>query len=481
MHRQKLHLSLPRKLMEDIKTASKTEIVEKLHKMLTKDLFEKFYPYILDKINGGFLCNLTYDWRFVPPQDKMIVTQARHVWTPAKAAHFFPDDSRYLQAARHGFDFLKNAMWDKEYGGFFTMRSVTGGPSTYRNFFEEKRTYGIAFAIYALAAYYELTKEKEALDLAIKGFEWIEKHAYDSIGGGYYQFLTRAGKPYGEDEINSSTAHDANEARYKDQNSSIHLLEAYTELYNVWKNDLLKTRLNELLILIRDTITTEKGYMNLFFDHKWNPISFRDATEEERSKNYGLDHVSFGHDFETAFLMLEASFTLGIENDIKTLRTAKRMMDHAIENGFDEEVGGFYDAGYYYNGSEKCTIIFEGKKNWWAQAEGLNALLMFSRIFPDELKYYDHFIYQLEYVDKYLLDHDFGGWFEGGTDKEPELREGMKGHIWKACYHEGRSIMNCIRMLSDDSYELSNKKEYRQLKHETEEFIISWRQTAQSL
>jgi cellobiose epimerase len=468
--------------MEEILTAKKPEIVDRLHTMLTKDLFEKFYPYILDKINGGFLCNLTYDWRFVPPQDKMIVTQARHVWTPSKAARFFPEDKRYVQAAKHGFEFLKNAMWDKEFGGFYTMRNVAGRLSEYRNFFEEKRTYGIAFAIYALAAYYELTKEKEALDLAIEGFEWIEKHAYDPIGGGYYQFLTRAGKPYGEEEIKASTAYDANEAYYKDQNSSIHLLEAYTELYNVWKNDLLKKRLNELLLLIRDTITTEKGYMNLFFDHKWKPISFRHATEEERSRNYGLDHVSFGHDFETAFLMLEASHALGLKDDKKTLNTAKKMMDHAIENGFDESVGGFYDGGYYYDESDECTIIFEGKKNWWAQAEGLNSLLLFSRIFPEDPKYFDYFLKELEYIDKYLLDHDFGGWFEGGTDKEPDLREGMKGHIWKACYHEGRSLMNCIRMLSDDSYFLAKKsEEYRKLKQETEEFIDNWKQTARSI
>ena len=88
----------------------------------------------------------------------------------------------------------------------------------------------------------------------------------------------------------------------------------------------------------------------------------------------------------------------------------------------------------------------------------------------------------MEYIDKYLLDHDFGGWFEGGTDKEPELREGMKGHIWKACYHEGRSLMNCIRMLSDESYKLSiENKEYKKLKHETEEFINNWKQVAELL
>jgi cellobiose epimerase len=467
--------------MGNVFTASREDILQKLHGMLTTDLFEKFYPLILDRENGGFVCNLSYDWKLVEPQDKMIVTQSRHTWTPAKAAHFFPEDPRYLEATWHGYKFLKDVMWDKEFGGFYTMRSREGGISDYKGYFEEKRTYGNAFAVYALSALYELTGEKEVLDFAKTGFDWIEKHTYDPVDGGYFQFTTREGKPFGPEEIKNTKASDAVEAQYKDQNSSIHLLEAYTELYNVWKNEKLKARLYELLTLIRDKITTEKGYMNLFFDHKWNPVSFRDASEEVRENNYGLDHVSFGHDFETAFLMLEASHVLGLHDDIKTLQTAKRMMDHAIENGFDESVGGFYDAGYYFKNEIRCSIIKE-EKNWWSQAEGLNALLLFSRIFPEEKKYYDHFLKELDYVDKFFLDHEFGGWYEGGIDKEPHLVKGPKGHIWKACYHEGRSLMNCIKMLSDESFELFRKNEkFREVKNETDAFLSHWKQTAKLL
>jgi cellobiose epimerase len=467
--------------MENVFTSSKEDILKKLYGMLTTDLFEKFYPRILDKTYGGFLCNLAYDWKFVDPQDKMIVTQSRHTWTPSKAAHFFPNDSRYAEAAQHGYKFLKDVMWDKEFGGFYTTRNPQNGVSNFRGYFNEKRTYGNAFAIYALAALYELTKEKEVLDFAIQGFEWIEKNAYDPVAGGYYQFLTREGKPFGTEEIKNTKASDAIEAQYKDQNSSIHLLEAYTELYNVWKDERLKARLNELLTLIRDKITTDTGYMNLFFDQKWNPVSFRDASEEERKANYGLDHVSFGHDYETAFLLLEASHVLGLEDDIKTLQTAKKMMKHAIENGFDKSVGGFYEAGYYFKGSNKLSIIIN-TKNWWAQAEGLNALLLFSRIFPEENKYFDHFLKELDYVDKYMLDHELGGWYEGGIDKEPHLQKGPKGHIWKACYHEGRSLMNCIKMLSDDNFELYKQNEkFREVKNETEAFLNHWKQVAKLL
>ena len=467
--------------MNDISNISTLELVQKLQSLLSTELLERFYPYTLDRLNGGFLCNMSYDWKFVAPQDKMIVTQARHTWTPSKAAYFFPNDPRYLEAAKHGYKFLKDVMWDKEFGGFYTIRNPQGGLSDYNGFFEEKRTYGNAFAVYALAAYYELTKEKEVLDFAIKAFEWIEDFAYDPVDGGYFQFLTRKGTPFTDKDIKNTKASDANEAYYKDQNCSIHLLEAYTELYNVWKNDRLKSRLHELLALIRDKITTDKGYMNLFFDHKWNPISFRDASETERIKNYGLDHVSFGHDYETAFLMLEASFTLGLKNDAKTLLTAKKMIDHALQYGFDEKVGGFYDAGYYFKGSSSCTII-KDTKNWWAQAEGLNILLMMSKIFPNEEKYFNYFLRQLEYVDKYFIDHEYGGWYEGGIDKEPHLKEGPKGHIWKACYHEGRSLMNCIKMLCNDEAETSGQnEEFILAKNETREFLNHWNKIGKSL
>jgi mannobiose 2-epimerase len=61
---------------------------------------------------------------------------------------------------------------------------------------------------------------------------------------------------------------------YKDQNSSIHLLEAFTELYEVWPDELVRSRLQEMLFLIRDIITTKKGYLVLFLKPDWTPSFF---------------------------------------------------------------------------------------------------------------------------------------------------------------------------------------------------------------
>jgi mannobiose 2-epimerase len=421
---------------------------EELIRNLKDGILRRWYPLVIDGECGGYYTNVSYDWKLLPEQEKMIVSQARHIWTLSKAAEFFGGVKEYEDAARHGFLFLKKKMWDETFGGFFQIRSRNGGMSDVRGWKDEKRIYGNAYGVFALASLYEYMRDPEVLKFAQTALHWIEEHAYDPVHKGYFQFLTREAKPFDRSSAHTTIAFDANEVGFKDQNSSIHLMEAFTELYGIWKDPLVRTRLQSILELIRDTIVTRRGYLQLFFHPDWTPVSFRGSSKEEREANYCLDHVSFGHDYETAFLMLEASYALGLSEDTKTLAVAKNMLDHAIRYGWDEETGGFCDEGYYFAGDEHCTII-KDTKNWWAQAEGMNALLLFSRIFPNERKYQECFVRQWEYIKSSVIDAENGDWFEGGIDKEPHYRTGRKSHVWKCTYHTSRALMNCITMLQD--------------------------------
>ncbi|RPI04983.1 MAG: N-acylglucosamine 2-epimerase [Ignavibacteriae bacterium] len=417
---------------------------------LVNGILKRWYPFVLDTEFGGYFTNISHDWTLLPEQEKMIVSQCRHIWTLSKASEFLQDESDFRSMAFYGFPFLKEKMWDHEFGGFYQIRSREGGWSEVEGWRDEKRTYGNVFAVYALAALYGLTRDKEVLALARKTFHWIEDHAFDPTYKGYFQFLTREARPFDDQSAYRSIASDNNERGYKDQNSSIHLMEAYTELYHVWNDPKLYTQLQSILELIRDTMVSREGSLRLFFHRDWSPVSFRNCPEEERESNYGLDHVSFGHNVETAFLMLEASYALGLENDQRTLTVAKKMLDHALLNGFDEERGGFYDGGYYFKGQKKCAIIKESK-TWWSQAEGLNALILFAHLYPHEEKYAEYFRRQWAYVKEYVIDPEQGDWFEGGFDKEPHFRTGLKSHIWKCTYHTCRALMNCISLLREDS------------------------------
>jgi mannobiose 2-epimerase len=447
-------------------------------RLLTEGILNRWYPLVVDKECGGYFTNVDAHWNPLPQQEKMIVSQARHIWTTSKAAAFFPATEFYEKVAMHGFRFLRDVMWDAEHGGFYQILDRKGGFTECRGWRDEKRTYGNAFAIYALAALYAQTKREDVLDLARRAFLWIDHHAYDPLEGGYFQFLTRGGRVFGKEGPYVSAASDANEVGYKDQNSSIHLLEAFTEFLAVWEDDRLRARLEMLLRLIRDTMVDPAGYLHLFFLPDWTPVSFQEAPPEVREEHFGLDHVSFGHDYETAFLMLEASHMLGIEHDVRTLCVAKRMLDHALRNGWDEEHGGFWDGSYYFKGETRPRVIHP-TKNWWAQAEALNVLLLFSRIFP-EGPYGEYFVRQWNYVERYIIDHEHGDWYEGGIDKEPQFRAGPKSHMWKCTYHTGRALMNCIALLAPGTpAAVGATFAARQTK--LREFVAHWHAVAQDL
>src|ERR1019366_7172218 len=293
----------------------------------------------------------------------------------------------YLQCSKVGFQFLRDVMWDKTYGGFYNLVDRKGNVKSNPRI--PKDAYGNAFAIYALSAYYKASGDTGALDLVRKAFSWMEEHSHDPVYKGYYQHLQRDGTPVMRDASIPSTS----DIGYKDQNSSIHILEALTELY----------------------------------------------------------HVSFGHDIETTYLMLEASHALGLKNDTLTKIIGKRMLDHALKNGWDNKIGGFYDEGYYFKGRDSITIIFDSK-NWWAQAEGLNTLLLMADQYPDDpMHYYDKFKQQWNYIQTYIIDHVNGEWYEEGLDNEPQRKTALKGHIWKASYHNFRALANCVKRLRSGS------------------------------
>jgi mannobiose 2-epimerase len=427
------------------KAAEKKQIAAQMKHSMVDKLLKPWYPASVDNEDGGFLSSFSYDFKPVGNQDKMIVTQARHVWSTSKAAEMFPTVTYYKAAAAHGFRFLKDVMWDKQYGGFYTFIDKKGNVK--KGGFAPKEAYGNSFGIYALSAYYQVSGDTSALNLAIADFMWLEKHSHDPVYKGYYQHMERNGTPIKRDASTPTTA----ELGYKDQNTSIHLLEAFNELYTVWPNELLRTRLNEMLLLIRDKIVTPKGYLNLFFHDDWSPVSYRDSSEAVILKHRGLNHVSFGHDVETAYLMLEASHTLGIKNDTLTLRIGKKMLDHALDNGYDKSVGGFYDEGYYFKDKPGLTVIAD-TKNWWAQAEGLNTLLLMDKYYPnDKHQYFNTFKQLWSYVQTYLIDSVHGDWYQGGIDKQPQYKMALKGQIWKGTYHTYRGFMNCIQSLTPDN------------------------------
>jgi len=407
-------------------------LADEVERHWKQDLLPKWFPRCMDHKHGGFFPHFREDWSPGDQNDKTVVYQSRMTWVSAQVAMRYPElRPDYLKYTRHGADFLAQTLWDQEHGGFFWSLDETGKISARHG--AEKHVYGIAFALYALAAAHKATDEPRYLEAAQRGLAWLERNSHDAANGGYYEALTRQGQPILTPGTRTSDAI-GTQYGFKSMNSHIHLLEALSELYRVWQDKLLEKRLREVFLLVRDKIAVEPGCLHLYFTPDWRPVP---------------DHDSFGHDIETAFLLLEAAEALGQPEDARTLAVARSLVDHGLDWGWDHQRGGFYDKGAAFRPA------WDREKIWWTQAEGLNALLVMHERFGRQTpRYFQAMTRQWEFITKHQVDPRHGGWYES-VSAEGHARPGQsKATVWKAAYHDGRALMNVsarLRHLAESS------------------------------
>ena len=411
-----------------------------------QNLLQVFYPRIVDTLNGGYWTNFEEDWTQSTEQPKMLVTQARGLWTAARAAGYYPENTAYAEAAHHGYRFLTEQLWDTLNGGFHQYDYRFSEKLE----IDHKSTYGNAFALYGIAEYAKINSSEEVKQWVEKAFNWLNTNAYDSIHSGYNTFILKDEIRFNPDpevqakimELGWGTADG------KDQNSSIHLLEALTTTYQVLPTPATKAKLETMLHLVRDTMVNDEGYLHLFFTKDWQAINHQDSSRAFILENIRYDHRSFGHDIETAFLLVEASKTLYGEIDQKTLTIAKKLMDHTIKYGFAKDYYGLFDKGYQFDHPDIVEVV-NSQKVWWAQAEAWHALVLFHYLFPEESEYTHAANRMWDYIDMELIDHKYGGWYLSGLDESPASKSGKKAQPWKGAYHDGRSLIRVVEYFNE--------------------------------
>lgn len=392
---------------------------------LLRDELRRFFPACVDAGIGGFLPEFRNDWTRGERKSKHIVAQARLTWTAAEVARRRGDLAReYARYALHGARFLRATMWDAEHGGFHWCLDENGAVSD--RYGDEKHTYGVAFGIYAAANVFRATRDADALALAVDAYRWLEKHAHDVEHGGYFEALRRDGTPILAASDGAAADRMGTPYGTKSMNVQIHVLEALSELYLAWPDPQLRERLEAQLAVVRDRIVRPSGALSQYLARDWRPIP---------------GPASFGHDVETAFLLLEATAALDRPDDARTLEAARRLVDHALKHGFDWELGGLYDEGAH--GAQPANT----RKVWWAQAEAANALVLLHELSgtPDS-PYLQAFRKLWPFVRQHAIDAEHGGWFVAVTREGVPLAGAVsgtnKGADSKVTYHTGRAMLN---------------------------------------
>lgn len=367
-----------------------------------------------DETHGGFFGKIDNDNRPTPTAPKGAVLHARILWTFA-AAHNHQPRAENLAVARRAYDYLVAHFLDAGHGGVYWSVDYQGQPLD-----TKKQIYALAFAIYGLSEYYRASGDKAALAHAQALFRTIEAHSFDPDQGGYLEAFARDWQPLGDLRL---SAKDANEK--KTMNTHLHVLEAYANLYRVWPDAQLRQQIKALLLDFTDHIIDPKtDHLILFLDEHWRPRP---------------DAISFGHDVEAAWLLLEAAEALHEPGLIAHFRdTAVRLARAAAEGvgpagglGYELHPGGHRDAD----------------RHWWVQAEAVVGFYNAYQV-SGEAQFRDLAEGAWRFTQQHILDKKKGEWFWGVHADNSLMAGEDKAGFWKCPYHNGRACLEMLRRLA---------------------------------
>ncbi len=391
----------------------------KLERILTTNIVPFWQEKSLDRTNGGYIINFDAQGRLKEPVTKMIVTQARQVWLFSRLARAGYEPARNLEAARLGYRFLKDKMWDAANGGFHWEVDVTGDRVLKPN----KHLYGQSFALYAISEYALASGDKEALDLAVRFFSLLETKSHDKIHGGYIEYFNPDWTP-----ITAGTpSYMGTPAGLKLMNTHLHLLEAFTTFYRASKLPLARERLLELINIESNTVVRKDlGACPDKYEPDWTPRLDGDYAR-----------VSYGHDIENIWLLMDACDAAGVSN-WPFVDLYETLFKYSLQYGCDEQNRGFFYTGKFHSPAD------DRSKSWWVQAEVLvSSLRMYN--YTKDPKYLAVFESTLDFVEKSLVDWKVGEWHS--TVSAEGMAQGDKANPWKAGYHNGRAMIECLETL----------------------------------
>lgn len=382
--------------------------VEEANRMLN-DKILPFWENLKDNTYGGFYGWLDYELNLDKKAVKGCILNSRILWFFSNA-YLTTKDTELLPYAKHAYEFLKKYCIDKEYGGVYWSLNYDGTV-----FDSTKHTYNQAFAIYALASYYDATKEEEALKIAYDLYRIIESNCTDEVG--YLEAFTYDFKPEDNDKLSENGV-----IAEKTMNTLLHVFEAYTELYRVTKDEQVAKKLYFIMdVFEKQVFNEELRRQEVFFDKNMNSI---------------LDLHSYGHDIETAWLIDRGCEVL---NDAELTKRMRR-----ITSILEDEI---YKVAYVdhslLNECEKGNV--NRMRVWWVQAEAVVGFLNAYEKSNDE-RYKEAAKDILEYIKTKLEDQRDGSeWYWQLDDNH--LPDTSKPIVepWKCPYHNGRMCFEIIR------------------------------------
>ena len=380
-----------------------------------RELTDRIIPFwkrLRDDEHGGYYGYMDFDLKVDKEFEKGCILNSRILWFFANAYMTLKDKSLLAEAA-HAYSFMREYCEDKEYGGVFWSVTYDGLPLD-----TTKHIYNQAFAIYALSSYYAASNDSSALDFAMSLFEKIETIGTDSYG--YLESFNRKWELEDNDKLSENGL-----LADKTMNTLLHVLEAYTELYRVNKDERVKKALIKILDAFRNQVFNEETHrLEVFFDEKMNTIS---------------DLYSYGHDIEASWLLDRAATVLA---DEKIKAATNAYTNELVAEVYKEALSDGAMNNECFKGVVDTTRV------WWVQAE---AMVGFYNCYEKTgiTEYKDITEKLWIYIKEHIIDRRQGSeWFwDLDKDNNPVSKKPIV-EPWKCPYHNGRMCMEIIRRCS---------------------------------
>ena len=389
---------------------------KEMQDVLTGNILPFWIDKMVDHENGGFYGRIDGHGNLHADAEKGGILNARILWT-FSAAYRVLGKSEYLEMATRAKDYIIAHFIDREYGGTYWSLDYKGNPKD-----TKKQFYAIGFMIYGLSEYVRATGDKEALDYAIQLFECIEEHSLDVIYNGYIEACTRE---WGEIADMRLSDLDANYP--KSQNTHLHIIEPYANLYRVWKDERLEKALRNMINIFTDKILNpETNHLDLFFEKDWTR---------------GAGHLeSYGHDIECSWLMHEAALVLGDAEVLKKVEEIVPLVAKASEKGLNPDGSMIHEANL-------DTGHVDDDLHWWVQAEAVVGFYNIYQHFGDESAL-DKSLQCWQYIKDNLIDYEGGEWYWSRRPDGTLNLDDDKSGFWKCPYHNGRMCLEIIERIS---------------------------------
>ena len=380
--------------------------------VLQENILRFWLDKMMDCENGGFYGRIDGTGVLHPDAEKGAILNARILWS-FSAAYRVLGNPEYLEAATRAKEYFIAHFIDEEYGGVYWSLDYQGKPLD-----TKKQFYAIGFAIYGMSEYSRATGDREALDYAIQLYHCIEQHAFDNEHNGYIEACTRE---WGKIADMRLSEFDANYP--KSQNTHLHIIEPYANLYRIWKSSELEDSLRNIISIFTDKILNPATHhLDLFFDMDWT----RGAGQLE----------SYGHDIECSWLMHEAALVLDDAQVLEKVEPIVREVAKASEKGLRPDGSMIHEANL-------DTGRVDDDLHWWVQAENVVGWFNLYQHFGDE-EALEKALHGWNYIKSELVDWDNGEWYWSRHPDGSLNTVDDKAGFWKCPYHNSRMCLEII-------------------------------------